>query len=151
MIFDKISNLNKYKGINKNLDQVIDFIATNDLAAFPDGEHKIDDDNFFKKIDQACFNLEDAPYELHKIYADIHIIVDNKSEFVGFRPKDELEHSELINDDPEHDVRFVKDEIKNTVHLENDKFVLFMPGEGHAPKIKNGFQNVNKIIFKVKW
>jgi YhcH/YjgK/YiaL family protein len=149
MIFDKLENLKTYKGINKNLDKVIDFVLKTDFTKYEFGDHKIDEENFFKKVDQACFEIDDAPYELHEVHADIHFILNNDSELVGFKPGSELVDAELISEGP--DVKFVSSDIQNIMELTGDKFALFIPGEGHAPKINNGKDKVTKIICKVKW
>jgi len=149
MIYDKLTNIEKYKGINKNLDKVIDYINKTDFTTFEFGDHKIDEENFFKKVDQECFELKDAPYELHEIHADIHFIIDGKSEKVGFLPGDLVQKEELKTEGP--DVKFYKAEVKNIMDLTPDRFVIFTPGEGHAPKIKDGNDKVTKIICKVRW
>ncbi|KAJ3616166.1 hypothetical protein Zmor_012025 [Zophobas morio] len=99
-------------------------------------------------MDQPCYDIDDAPYELHEIYADVHFILNNDSELVGFKPGSELIDAPLV--DEGSDVRFVSSDITNIMELSGDKFALFMPGEGHAPKINDGKSKVTKIICKVK-
>lgn len=35
MIYDKLVNIGRYKGMNRNLDTAIDYILQNDLSALP--------------------------------------------------------------------------------------------------------------------
>ena len=50
MIYDKMSNLKLYKGMNKNLDTAIDFITSHDLNTLPLGRTIVDQDNVFINV-----------------------------------------------------------------------------------------------------
>lgn len=45
MIYDMLTNVEKYRGISKNLDTAIDFLVKTDLASLPLGQTEIDGDN----------------------------------------------------------------------------------------------------------
>ena len=41
MIYDKLENIGRYKGMNKHLDTAIDYILHNDLSSLPSGRTEL--------------------------------------------------------------------------------------------------------------
>ena len=70
MIYDKLTNMGLYKGMNKNLDTAIDFILSHDLNELPMGKTVVDGDNvYINVIDAKAQPVEERAYEIHKNYA----------------------------------------------------------------------------------
>ena len=53
MIYDKLSNLGLYKGMNPNLDTAIDYILSHDLNELPLGKTVVDGDNVYVNVMDA--------------------------------------------------------------------------------------------------
>lgn len=66
MIFDKIANIGRYKGINKNLDTAIDYIRNNDLSSLPMGRTELDGEVYINVMEANAAPLETKCYEIHK-------------------------------------------------------------------------------------
>ena len=76
MIFDKLSNMILYKGMNSNLDTAIDFLSSHNLAELPLGRTEIDGDKvFLNKMEATSVPADAKQYEMHKKYMDIQIVV----------------------------------------------------------------------------
>ena len=74
MIYDKLSNLGLYKGMNPNLDTAIDYILSHDLNELPLGKTVVDGDNVYVNVmDAKASPVEERFYEVHKKYMDIQI------------------------------------------------------------------------------
>ena len=82
MIKGKIKDLNKYKGLNANLDKAIDFILSNDVLSLEHGRNEIDGDNvFINRFSYTCKKEEDCFLEGHKDYLDIHLVLEGQELF----------------------------------------------------------------------
>ena len=74
MIYDQLSNLKLYKGINPNLDTAIDYISSHNLAELPLGKTVIDGDNVYINVmETKAQPIEERKYEVHKYYMDIQM------------------------------------------------------------------------------
>ena len=61
MIIGKIKDLNRYKGLNDNLDKSIDFILNTDLLSLDHGRNEIDGDNtFLNRCSYTCLEEKDC-------------------------------------------------------------------------------------------
>ena len=74
MIYDQLSNLKLYKGMNPNLDTAIDYLISHDLNQLPLGKTVIDEDNVYINVmETKAEPIEKRKYEVHKNYMDIQI------------------------------------------------------------------------------
>lgn len=77
MIYDMLTNVEKYRGISKNLDTAIDFLVKTDLSALPLGRTEINGDNVFANVMEAQAKpVEELNFEIHKKYMDIQIDIE---------------------------------------------------------------------------
>lgn len=76
MIYDKITNIGRYKGISHWLDIAVAFIEENDLAGLPDGRTAISGDDVFANVMEAEAGGGAGRYEIHKRYMDIQIDIE---------------------------------------------------------------------------
>ncbi len=73
MIFDTLSNIEKYKGISRNLDQAIEFIRKTDFSKSAEGRTAVCDAFYYTKAVVQTGEITDAPFEAHKKFIDIFI------------------------------------------------------------------------------
>ena len=77
MICDALENLNRYRGLHKNLETAIDYLTayhvSHDLSDLPLGRTEVDGENVFINVMEAGLNPDSARLEYHKKYADLQI------------------------------------------------------------------------------
>ncbi len=132
MIYDKMSNLKLYKGINKNLDTAIDFIISHDLNTLPLGKTVIDQDNVFINVmETSAAPVEERQYEFHKNYMDIQM------DLAGIERVDtgDSAQAEFINYNEEGDVGNAVTTDLGSCLIGTENFIICMAGEPHKPNI----------------
>ena len=73
MIYDLLTNIGNYRGMNRNLDKAIDYLMASDINTLPLGKTVIDGDRVFLQVMEArTRQLTDESYEVHRDYMDIH-------------------------------------------------------------------------------
>ena len=147
MIIDNIKNADIYYGIHPNVDKLLDFLKS---TAFPKTEDTTTYEIDGKKAYASCVKatkrvLDGAQWEAHKLYGDIHFIVDGEELFgyeVADLGRDTWEYNEngdYIFDHP----------TTNLVKLMPGDFAIVFPKEPHLPVIdKNSGTTVKKVIGK---
>ena len=85
MIYDELKNIKTYKGINKNLDNEIDFIVEKKYLNADFGKNIVDDDKIYFDYPEKVSTRENIDLELeyHKKYIDIHIVLEEE-EVIGY-------------------------------------------------------------------
>lgn len=74
MIFDKLSNIKNYLGMNSNLDTAINYILEHDLNTLPMGKTELKGNQVYINVMEAQASPGDnRSYEIHKNYMDIQI------------------------------------------------------------------------------
>ncbi len=147
MIYDKISNIGLYKGINKNLDTAIDYILKNDLSSLPMGQANLDGSQVYINIMEANTGpLETRNYEMHKKYMDIQI------DLAGV----EIIHTGNMDDmviesyDETADFGAVRCGLLASCTIGPGNFIICMAGEPHKPGIAASEDTLlKKAVFKV--
>lgn len=132
MIYDKLSNLELYKGMNPNLDTAIDFITSHDLNELPLGKTVVDGDNVYINVmDAKAFPLEERAYEVHKKYMDIQI------DLAGIERIDTGDYTTMEMDEysEEKDVAKATAEDLAECLIGPGNFIICMAGEPHKPNI----------------
>jgi YhcH/YjgK/YiaL family protein len=147
MIIGKIKDLNRYKGLNYNLDKAIDFILNTDLLSLEHGRNEIDGDNvFLNRFSYTCLKEEDCFFEGHKDYLDIHLVLEGQ-ELLGYSDVSNLnavtEYN--LNDD------FIKysGSVQTYCKLLVGDFIITFPEDIHMPKISINNDFVEKAVCKV--
>ena len=151
MIYDQISALEKYRGIHKNLDRTIDFLMEKGLENITADRTDVDGDTVFIR----CFEIKEEntrqiPYEMHKRYADLQVIVRGSGalevctveQLTDYQPYDEATDN-AFNDEP----------VAGTVlALPAGTFCLLLPGEGHRSIASMPSPvGTRKLVCKVLW
>ncbi len=147
MILDTLDNIQKYQTINPLMDKVLDYIAKTDLAALQSGKIIIHGEELFINVGiQDAKERSEAPLESHMEYIDIQIPISCDEE-MGYTPNNLLSQPS-VEYDSNKDVAFYPGLSDTYIMVRKGMFVIFFPGEGHAPAITpNG---IHKLIIKMK-
>lgn len=148
MVIDTIDNLHKYSGMCPGLSLVVDYLSSHPLLDLTDGRHVVSDDTIWANV-QTCQprSREDAPLELHREMIDVQIPLDGP-ELHGYAPLTDSQVSSASYD-AQADISFLPVPPSNYFVVTPGMFVLYMPGEGHAPAITD--LPLRKVVFKVKY
>lgn len=148
MIYDTLNNYHLYKGINKNLDTVIDYIQNHDLSKLPEGKTIIKENQaWVTRMSYQTKQQEDCRFEAHQLYGDVQIVL-NGCEYMGYAPINEI----MLSDEYNHE----KDIIHGTgtplalCQLSGNMSAIFLAEDAHMAKINSTLENVDKLCFKFK-
>ena len=148
MIIDTLKNGSQYTSLHPLFGKAFDFINQNDIAALENGTIQIEEG---LKVIVSTGNGKTretslAKFECHDKNIDIHVCVKGL-ETIAWKPR---EKCVTPNGDynPEKDVRFFNDTPDMDFQLTDGQFVIFYPGDVHAPMIGEG--EIKKLVFKVK-
>ena len=150
MIYDVLKNIKTYKGINKNLDKAIDFIAEKKYLNANFGKNIVDDDKIYFDYPETVSTRENIDLELeyHKKYIDIHIVLEGEENIV-YTPFEDCIETQNYN--IEGDYGLVKGKAQVEFIMNPKNFLLFFPEEPHLALLKvNTPKEIKKIIFKVE-
>lgn len=146
MIFDKLTNLNRYKGLSPNIDTAIDFLQKTDLASLPLGTTKIDGDKVFINHFKYETSLDKGFFESHKVYLDLQLVFSGCEEI----HVTDISALAVTKELPDEDAILYDGEATNRVRLDAEDFVILYPNEGHKPKVACGTSTpVEKFVVKI--
>ena len=148
MIIDTLDNLHKYFGLCPGLDVGADYLSSHSLETLSSGRHAISDDTIWANV-QTCTprSRENAPLEVHRDMIDVQIPLDGPEQH-GYAPLTDTQLSSASYD-AQADISFLPVSPKGYFTVAPGMFVLYMPGEGHAPAITD--VPLRKVVFKVKY
>ena len=147
MILDTLDRLECYGNISPLMDKVVDFFRKTDLAKLTPGRIILQDDDLFVNVNrQDAQGRDEVPIEAHKEYIDIQVPISSDEEMgflsAPFMPVPSKPYS------VERDVAFYPGLCDTYLNVRKGMFVVFFPGEGHAPAItKDG---ILKLIVKIR-
>lgn len=146
MILDSLKSFSTYSSLNPLFQKAFEYLSNNDLSLAEPGKIVVDGEKLFINVqDIQGKTPEAAKMEGHKKYIDIQIVLKG-NERMGWTAiencKDEIEP---YNSDK--DIVFYKDKATSYIDVKPGEFVIFFPGDGHAPAIGNG--PIKKAIIKV--
>lgn len=148
MIIDTLDNLHKYTSLCPGLQAVVDYLSSHSLESLSDGRHAVAGEDVWVNV-QTCQarSREEAPLEVHREMIDIQIPLDGQEEH-GYSP---LTEATLLSAsyDAQADISFLPIQPQDYFIVPAGQFVLYMPGEGHAPAITD--RPLRKAVFKVKY
>lgn len=149
MIYDKLTNLIRYKGLSQNLDTAIDFLLHCDLAQLQPGRNEVDGDEVFINH----FGYVTAPktaeslFENHVAYLDLHLIHEGEEKFLIAPAENLTETESRLSEDA---ILYVGEE-SLALPLTVKDFCIVYPGEAHLPKITDGEPTaVSKSVVKIR-
>ena len=148
MIVDTLKNGSQYTSLHPLFAKAFDFMNQNDIANLEDGVIQIEDG---LKVIVSTANGKTretslAKFECHNKNIDIQVCVRGL-ETIAWKPREKCvtPNGEY---NPEKDVRFFNDTPDMDFQLTDSQFVIFYPGDVHAPMIGEG--EIKKLVFKVK-
>ncbi len=149
MIFDTLSNIEKYKGINKNLDQAIDFICGTDFSDSLEGKTAVCDAFYYTKSAMQTGDITDAPFEAHRRFADIFIPLSGR-ELVKTAAVDSLIVTYAYQE--EDDYCLLEGPAQANVINTPDTFTILFPQDAHnsAGSVDGKVTDLEKIVVKVR-
>lgn len=150
MIYAELKDINSYKGISKNLDKAIDFIAEKKYLNANFGKNVVDGDKIYFNHPEKPMTRENTDLELeyHKKYIDIHIVLEGE-EAIIYSPFEECVETKSYN--MEDDYALVKGKTQAELLMNTENFLILFPKEPHLALLKvKEPKEIKKVIFKVE-
>lgn len=148
MIYTKRKNLDRYLGHSKNLDTAIRHLQTADLAGLAKGRNDVDGDAVFvNRFDYQTMPQEEAIWEGHIQYADIHVLLSGR-ERIGVTDAEALK---VTARKPEEDFVGFEGEVAAWLPMTTEDVLIVYPEDAHMVKVIDGESTlVEKACYKVK-
>ena len=151
MIVDSIKNAHLYKGLNADIDKVLEVAATLTSDGFTTGRQVIDGDRvFINHVSYETKSREVSASEAHRLYVDVMYMVDG-CETIYVKPAHKLKKITKEYDPAIEALIAELDDDTTAVRLDAGTFCILFPDDAHAPGcIADSSMTVKKIIGKVK-
>ena len=147
MILDTLDNLEKYGYLSPLMDKVLEFFRNTDLSTLETGRIALQGDDLFVNVNrQGAQTRDEAPIEAHKEYIDIQVPISCDEE-MGFIA-DAFMPAPVKPYNADRDVAFYPGLCDTYLNVRKGMFVVFFPGEGHAPAITP--DGILKLIVKIR-
>ncbi len=140
---DKITNLNNYYGISKQLDIVIDYIIKNNYCTDYKEGGRIDGCNYYNMCEFSGKDILNEKFEAHKKHIDLQYILEGNESF-QYASLNSLVECDAY--DEKADIYFLKGAGKS-VDVPSGSFVLFFPDDAHRGG--KGSKDIKKLVFKI--
>ena len=145
MIFAKLTDAADYRGIHPRLDRVIDCLNEEFLHQVGTQTQKLEDDLLYvTRFDYETIPLEEAFFEAHKKYLDVHLMLQGTERV-------DISHPDVLTMfDHKDDFFAYRGEAEQTLLLSPGSFLVVFPGDAHRIKVQvKGPENVSKVVFKL--
>jgi len=146
MIYDQISNAEKYFCLHPLFEKAFHYLSKNDFLVMPAGKYQIEQDSLFALVTNYFSKSIDASFsESHKKYIDIQLVVSGR-ERMGFGLFNDFSHKQY---DSEKDLQ-KHDGKLNFIDVEKNRFVIFFPDDIHMPGLQiDKPEEIVKVVVKV--
>lgn len=148
MIYTKRKNLHRYLGQSEALDTAIRYLQTADLHSLAKGRNEVDGNQvFINRFDYQTMPQEQAIWEGHIQYADIHVLLSGQ-EKIGVSNVEAL--TETVRKTDEDFVGF-EGPVETWFPMTTEDILIVYPEDIHMVKVTDGKSTlVEKACFKVK-
>ena len=148
MIYTKKKNLHRYLGLSPEMDTAIRFLQNTDLRSLAMGRNAIDGDKVFvNRFDYRTMPQDQAIWEGHIRYADIHVLLSG-NEKIGVTNVDLL--TETVRK-PEEDFVGFEGQVMSWFPMTTEDILIVFPEDIHMVKVMDGDSvPVEKACFKVQ-
>ena len=148
MIYAKRKDLERYLGISSSLDTAIRYLQNADLAQLQKGRNEIDGDQaFVNRFDYQTMPQEQAIWEGHIQYGDIHVLLSGQ-ERIGVTNIEALK--ETVRK-PEEDFVGFEGPVEVWFPMTTEDILIVFPEDVHMVKvIYEESTLVEKACFKFK-
>ena len=147
MIYTKKTNLHRYLGLSPEMDTAIRFLQNTDLRTLVKGRNEIDGDRVFvNRFDYQTMPQEQAIWEGHIRYADIHVLLSGH-EKIGVTNVGLLTETARK---PEEDFVGFDGPVMSWFPMTAEDILIVFPEDIHKVKVMDGESAfVEKACFKV--
>ena len=147
MIFDNITNANKYYCLHKLFEKAFAYLNNTDFSKLTEGKYPIEGENCFAIVNRyTTKTVSESFTESHKKYIDIQYVFSGEEEF-GYGYIKNFENKEYCE---ENDLQKHYGNL-NFLSLRKNHFAILFPDDVHMPGII--LQNpceVLKVVVKVE-
>lgn len=150
MIYDRLENISRYRGIFENLDKAIDFIKRDGLKDIPLGQHEVCGKQLTYNHFQYEADAVEEPlcrFEAHQEHIDLHVLFSGE-EYIVVTPTEAMQMIQTIE---REDTIIYTGEVMSKLRLSQGWFALLYPREGHMGRfaVGNGDNHIDKVVFKL--
>ena len=148
MIFDRIENIDSYKGISEGMDKAFAFLKAVAIDMEVGAILELGDGLTARCLAYETKSVHDGIAEAHKRYIDVMLMREGYEQ-IGYMPVNEL--TNFTQDyDPETDASLAKEERMTMLPFDQGSFAVFFPQDAHMPGIEcDGPRPVTRIVIKV--
>lgn len=148
LIYTKRKYIARYLGQGKSLDAAIQYLLSADLTKLVKGRNEIDADQaFVNRFDYRTMAPEQAVWEGHAQYADIHVLLSGR-EKIGVSNVDSLK---VIAQKPEEDFIGYEGPVETWFTMTPEDVLIVYPEDAHMVKVIDEESTlVEKACFKFK-
>ena len=148
MIYTTHQQLCRYKGISPQLDTALHWLHTHPLSQLVPGRNEIDGDAVFvNRFDYETVSPQQAVWEGHEQYADIHVLLSG-CERIGVSDAADLT---VTSRNPEEDFVGFEGPVTNWLSMQPGQVLIVFPEDVHMVKVQlDGECQVQKAVFKVR-
>jgi YhcH/YjgK/YiaL family protein len=149
MIIDTFENAARYYMLHPALEIILDYLESVTSENFSEGKKELSGDEVFvNAIHQHTKTENDAVWESHERYIDVHYMVDGR-ERIFYAEEDKMQVDRPY--DEEKDCTLYKGNDGFEVYLPKNGFVIFFPGEIHKTMVSDGVSvQSKKLVGKIK-
>lgn len=146
MIFDLMSNADRYTALHSGFKAAFEYLRTHDVTKLEAGKHEIDGERLAIMVNKCTGRgIQGAKLEAHKKYIDIQLTVQG-TEVIGWKNVGTCTQVETPYVDSA-DIAFYKDPSDVWLTVPPGTFAVFYPEDAHAPLAGEG--DVVKGVMKI--
>ncbi|MGM9660530.1 MAG: YhcH/YjgK/YiaL family protein [Faecousia sp.] len=148
MIYTKRKFIERYLGQSDALDTAIRYLLSADLTKLHKGRNEVDGDSvFINRFDYQTTSPEEAIWEGHARYADIHVLLSGR-EKIGVANSESLK---VIAQKPEEDFIGYEGPVEAWLPMTVEDILIVYPEDAHMVKVIDQESTlVEKACFKFK-
>lgn len=148
MIYTKRKNIERYLGQCESLDTAIRHLLSADLSKLTKGRNEVDGDQvFINRFDYQTMMPEQAIWEGHAQYADMHVLLSGH-ERIGVT---NVEALRVIVQKPEEDFIGYEGDVEVWLPMTTEDILIVYPEDVHMVKVIDGESTlVEKACYKFK-
>lgn len=146
LIYTKRRNIERYLGMSTSLDIAIRHLLSADLSQLHKGRNDIDGDRaFVNRFDYQTVPQEQAIWEGHAKYADIHVLLSG-FEKIGVA---NVEALKMVGQKPDEDFIGYEGSVEAWFPMTTEDILIVFPEDAHMVKVMNGGSSlVEKACYK---
>lgn len=148
MIYTKRKYIERYLGRSNDLDTAIRHLLRTDLRQLHKGRNEVDGDRvFINRFDYQTMPTEQAIWEGHAVYADMHVLLSGH-EKIGVT---NVEALTVITEKPEEDFIGFEGDVEVWLPMTTEDILIVYPEDVHRVKVIDGESTlVEKACYKIK-